>query len=62
MKKIVRIEIIRDDEMFKSNDVYFVPLDINLTEEDVKKFKIADPSWKVIAHCDPSSDSFEVTL
>ena len=62
MKKITRIEIIRQDEMFSSNDVYFVPLDINLTGEDVKKFKIANPAWKVIAHCDPSSDTFEVIL
>ena len=62
MKKIVRIEIIRQDEMFKSNDVYFVPEGLALSEEEVKKFKIANTGWKVIAHCDPSDDTFEVTL
>ncbi len=62
MKKIIRIEIIRQDEMFKANDVYFVPEGIKLSEEDVKKFKHANTEWKVIAHCDPSGDTFEVTL
>lgn len=62
MKRIIRIEIIRQDEMFKANDVYFVPENIQLTEEEVKKFKYANTSWKVIAHCDPPDDSFEVTL
>jgi len=62
MKKIVRIEIIRQDEMFRSNDVYFVPDGLKLSEEDVRKFKIANTAWKVIAHCDPADDTFEVTL
>ncbi len=62
MKKIIKIEIIRQDEMFKANDVYFVPEGMHLSEEDVKKFKVANTEWKVIAHCDPESDTFEVTL
>jgi len=62
MKKIVKIEIIRQDEMFKANDMYFVPEGLNLSEEDAKKFKLANSSWKVIAHCDPSEDTYEVTL
>jgi len=62
MKKIVKIEIIHQDETFRSNDVYFIPQGLVLTEEDVKKFKIANTEWKVIAHCDPEEDTFEVTL
>ena len=48
--------------MFKANDMYFVPEGLNLSEEDVKKFKLANTSWKVIAHCDPPTDTFEVKL
>jgi len=62
MKKIIRIEIIRQDEMFKANDMYFVPENIRLTEEDVKKFKHANTEWKVIAHCEPKEDTYEVFL
>ncbi|MCX6291196.1 MAG: hypothetical protein NT126_05480 [Bacteroidetes bacterium] len=62
MKKIIRIEIIRQDEMFKGNDVYFIPEGVSLSEEDVKKFKRINPDWKVIAHCQPADDSFEVTI
>jgi hypothetical protein len=62
MKKIIKIEILRQGEMFSGNDVYFVPQGLHLTEDDVRKFKLANTEWKVIAHCDPPEDTFEVTL
>jgi hypothetical protein len=62
MKKIIKIEIIRVEDKHKANDLYFVPEGIHLTEDDVKKFKIANTAWQVIAHCDPPADTFEVTL
>jgi hypothetical protein len=62
MKRIIKIEIIRRDGASPSSDVYFVPEHIQLSIDDVKKFKIANPAWQVIAHCDPDHETFEVFL